>query len=183
MTASSGAWCARRPRDIWRSKSRTPRPPDQNWDKGTNLPDTELSLSPLTQKGLRDLQFAAANAQIVGLSFIHGPDDVLDLVARLGEMHAEHLGILLKVETGAGFENLTAYPSRRASVSSCGGDGGVRRSCGRDGIRAHGGGAGENTVIVRGGAHSGNLGTGARKPDEEGSAVTGRGERRGEPNA
>lgn len=55
---------------------------------------------------MRDLQFAAANAQIVGLSFIHGPDDVLDLVARLREMHAEHLGILLKVETGAGFENL-----------------------------------------------------------------------------
>lgn len=75
-------------------------------DKGINLPETELSLSPLTQKDLRDLQFVAANAQIVGLSFINGPDDVLDLVARLREMHAEHLGILLKVETRAGFENL-----------------------------------------------------------------------------
>jgi len=75
-------------------------------DKGINLPDAELSLSPLTQRDFRDLQFAAANAQIVGLSFIHGPDDVLDLVALLREMPTEHLGILLKVETRAAFENL-----------------------------------------------------------------------------
>jgi pyruvate kinase len=75
-------------------------------DKGINLPDTELALSPLTTKDLQDLQFAAANAQIVGLSFVHGPEDVMELVGRLGKMGAQKLGVLLKIETRAGFENL-----------------------------------------------------------------------------
>jgi len=75
-------------------------------DKGINLPDTDLSLSPLTPKDLRNLQFAAANAQIVSLSFVHNPEDVLELVQRLRDLGAEHLGILLKLETRAAFENL-----------------------------------------------------------------------------
>ncbi|HKM67694.1 MAG TPA: pyruvate kinase [Candidatus Acidoferrum sp.] len=75
-------------------------------DKGINLPDTELGLSPLTAKDLQDLKFATENAQIVGLSFVHTPDDVRELAAKLREMGAPQLGILLKIETRAAFENL-----------------------------------------------------------------------------
>jgi pyruvate kinase len=75
-------------------------------DKGINLPDTDLALSPITAKDLHDLKFAAEHAQIVGLSFVHGPEDVRELVGRLREMDAKQIGILLKIETRAAFENL-----------------------------------------------------------------------------
>ena len=75
-------------------------------DKGINLPDTDLGLSPLTAKDLCDLQFAMDNAQIVGLSFVHAPEDVRDLAARLHDAGAQKVGILLKIETRAAFENL-----------------------------------------------------------------------------
>ena len=75
-------------------------------DKGINLPDTDLGLSPLTPKDLSDLQFATKHAHMVGLSFVHTPEDVRELAARLREAGAQKLGILLKIETRAGFENL-----------------------------------------------------------------------------
>jgi len=75
-------------------------------DKGINLPDTDLALSPLTPKDLSDLQFAVENAQMVGLSFVHTPEDVRELASRLREAGAQKLGILLKIETRAAFENL-----------------------------------------------------------------------------
>ena len=75
-------------------------------DKGINLPDTDLCLSPLTPKDLQDLQFATENAQMVGLSFVHSPDDVRELAEKLREAGAQKLGILLKIETRAAFENL-----------------------------------------------------------------------------
>lgn len=75
-------------------------------DKGINLPDSDLTLSPLTPKDLEDLQFAAANAHLVGLSFVHSADDVLLLEERLRQLRAQKLGILLKIETRAAFENL-----------------------------------------------------------------------------
>jgi pyruvate kinase len=75
-------------------------------DKGINLPDTDLGLSPLTAKDLQDLKFAAEHAQIVGLSFVHTAEDVRQLAAKLKEIGAPQLGILLKIETRAAFENL-----------------------------------------------------------------------------
>jgi len=75
-------------------------------DKGINLPDTDLALSPLTAKDLQDLDFALEHAQVVGLSFVHTPEDVRELAARLREKSAERMGILLKIETRAAFENL-----------------------------------------------------------------------------
>ncbi|HXH66036.1 MAG TPA: pyruvate kinase [Candidatus Limnocylindrales bacterium] len=75
-------------------------------DKGINLPDTELALSPLTAKDQKDLNFALEHSQIVGLSFVHTPEDVRELAARLREMGSPQMGILLKIETRAAFENL-----------------------------------------------------------------------------
>lgn len=75
-------------------------------DLGINLPDTDLSLAPLTDKDLRDLAFAARQADLVGLSFVRRPDDVARLGQELAARQAAHVGILLKIETAAGFENL-----------------------------------------------------------------------------
>ncbi|MEA5598809.1 pyruvate kinase [Rivularia sp. UHCC 0363] len=45
-------------------------------EKGLNFPGTVLSLSPLTEKDLSDLDFVAAHADIVGYSFVQRPADI-----------------------------------------------------------------------------------------------------------
>src|SRR5262245_37304876 len=74
-------------------------------DKGINLPETRLSLSSLTRKDLDDLELVRANADLVGLSFVGGPDDVEDVWARISG-GARPLGIVVKVETRRAFEAL-----------------------------------------------------------------------------
>ena len=75
-------------------------------DKGVNLPDTELDVPSLTAKDLSDLDFAAKNADMIGLSFVRKPADVLLLEQELTKRDAQHVGIVLKIETRSGFENL-----------------------------------------------------------------------------
>jgi pyruvate kinase len=75
-------------------------------DKGINLPESALRLPSLTSKDLADLRFIAANADIVGYSFVRTESDVFELQERLEELGGEQLGIVLKVETIRAFENL-----------------------------------------------------------------------------
>lgn len=75
-------------------------------DKGINLPDSTLRLPALTEKDIADLDFVVQHADLVGLSFVKRPDDVLALHAQLAQRGAEHLGIVLKIETRTGFEQL-----------------------------------------------------------------------------
>ncbi len=77
-------------------------------DKGINLPDSTLRLPALTEKDIRDLPFIAANADIVGYSFVRDAADVDDLESRLKEIGGGHLGIVLKIETRGAFEQLPA---------------------------------------------------------------------------
>jgi pyruvate kinase len=75
-------------------------------DKGINLPDTDLRIPGLTEKDLTDLAFIAEQADLVGLSFVKRPDDVRLLQDHLSRLRADHLGIVLKIETRTGFEQL-----------------------------------------------------------------------------
>jgi pyruvate kinase len=75
-------------------------------DKGINLPDSELKLPALSAKDIEDLTAVAKLADLVGLSFAQGARDVDALRAHLLEIGAAHLGIVLKIETRRGFENL-----------------------------------------------------------------------------
>jgi pyruvate kinase len=75
-------------------------------DKGINLPETNLRLAGLMEKDLADLSFIAEHADLVGLSFVKRPDDVRILQDHLCRLHADHLGIVLKIETRMGFEQL-----------------------------------------------------------------------------
>src|SRR5262249_8871672 len=45
-------------------------------EKGLNFPDTELELSPLTDKDLRDLDFVCRNADMIGYSFVETVADI-----------------------------------------------------------------------------------------------------------
>jgi pyruvate kinase len=75
-------------------------------EKGINFPDTDLGLEALTPRDLEDLREVVGFADMVALSFLRRPEDVLTLEERLHDLGAGHLGIVLKVENAAAFRNL-----------------------------------------------------------------------------
>jgi len=75
-------------------------------EKGINLPDTLTTVPNLTEEDLRALAFAATNADAVSLSFVRSPEDVRALHAELDRLERPGVGVVLKIETRAGFENL-----------------------------------------------------------------------------
>jgi pyruvate kinase len=77
-------------------------------DKGINLPESKLSISGLTEKDKEDLKFVAQYADVVNVSFVNNANDVFILLDELKKLNAEHLGIILKIETQSGFRNLPA---------------------------------------------------------------------------
>ena len=74
-------------------------------DKGINLPKSNLTVSGLTYKDRKDLEFVAMNADTVNLSFVNDENDVQELLNEL-DNYGTHLGIILKIETQKGFGNL-----------------------------------------------------------------------------
>lgn len=77
-------------------------------EKGINVPESELRLSPLTKDDLEALPFVVKNADMVGYSFVRKEADVRELQSRLADLGGENLGIILKIETREGFECLPA---------------------------------------------------------------------------
>ena len=76
-------------------------------DKGVNLPDSKLSIRGLTDKDIQDLRFIAAYADVVNVSFVNSVLDVRQLIEELEKLKAtDKLGIILKIETKSGFNNL-----------------------------------------------------------------------------
>jgi pyruvate kinase len=75
-------------------------------EKGINLPDSDLDLPPLTERDLEILPFIAEHADLVGYSFVSTPGDIVRLRSVLTDLGAVHLGIVLKIERVAAFENL-----------------------------------------------------------------------------
>lgn len=75
-------------------------------EKGINLPDTDLRLPALTDVDLSYLPFVVEHADAVSLSFVRGADDVLLIQRHLTELGGSEVGLILKIETVAGFEHL-----------------------------------------------------------------------------
>src|SRR5271165_2658185 len=75
-------------------------------EKGINLPESELRVSPLTQDDIQALEFVARQADLVGYSFVRTESDIHDLQARLQKLGGKHPGIILKIETREAFEQL-----------------------------------------------------------------------------
>lgn len=75
--------------------------------KSINLPksDTKL-LRGLTSKDLVDLHFVAANADIVGISFIRDANDMASVQRELEKRNVPALGLMLKIETREAVDNL-----------------------------------------------------------------------------
>jgi pyruvate kinase len=77
-------------------------------EKGINLPDTEVPLTALTPDDDAHLSFISQNADMVAVSFVRNPADIEHVLERLAAADTGHLGLVLKIETRQGFENLPA---------------------------------------------------------------------------
>lgn len=75
-------------------------------EKGINLPETEIPLGSVSAADLPLLRVAAAHADIVALSFLRHEDDIDEARHYLRSVGAEQLGLILKIETTAGFGRL-----------------------------------------------------------------------------
>jgi len=73
--------------------------------KGINFPKSKLKIRGLTEKDRKDLAFVAQHAHVVSLSFVNQASDVKELQIEL-EKYPVKPGIILKIETQKGFENL-----------------------------------------------------------------------------
>ena len=74
--------------------------------KGINLPETVLPVPALTAEDEARLPFVAAHADLVAISFVRTAADIDHVLERLQQAGAADLGLLLKIETRQGFENL-----------------------------------------------------------------------------
>ena len=75
-------------------------------DKGLNFPGADLGLPPLSRQDLRDLDFVAAHADLVGFSFVESHEDMQALFQALAQRGATQLGVIAKIETRRAFEHL-----------------------------------------------------------------------------
>jgi pyruvate kinase len=75
-------------------------------EKGINLPETRIDIPALTSDDLEALKFIVQHADLVGYSFVRTESDVRQLLAHLEELGGKHLGVILKIETRKGFDNL-----------------------------------------------------------------------------
>jgi pyruvate kinase len=75
-------------------------------EKGINLPDTDLAAAAVSDADLPLLEVAAAHADMVAVSFLRHESDVDDIHRYLKRVRAEHLGLVLKIETTAAFARL-----------------------------------------------------------------------------
>lgn len=74
--------------------------------RGVNLPDTKLSIPALTAKDRKDVTFGIKNkVDFIALSFVQGPDDILDLKKILKKAKS-HALVIAKIETTEAIKNI-----------------------------------------------------------------------------
>ncbi len=77
--------------------------------RGVNVPGAYLSLSSLTDKDKRDLEFGIEKkVDFMALSFVRRPEDVVELREILKEKGASEIKIISKIETEEAIDNLDA---------------------------------------------------------------------------
>jgi pyruvate kinase len=148
-------------------------------EKGINLPDTLTTVPSLTVEDRRALPFVIRHADAVSLSFVRRPEDVRALHAALDRLGRPNLGVVLKIETRAGFENLPGMlleGLRRPPVAVMIARGDLAVEVGFAPVRDPGG----DPLAMRGRSRPGHLGhAGPRHARAHGGALACRGHGRG----
>jgi pyruvate kinase len=75
-------------------------------EKGINLPDTDLAAGVVSDADMPLLEVAAVHADMLAVSFLRHERDVDEIHRYLKKVHAEHLGLILKIETTAAYTRL-----------------------------------------------------------------------------
>ena len=75
-------------------------------NKGMNFPDSAVKMPALTPVDIKNLDFVVKYADMVGLSFVHGPQDIYDLHKALSKLGNSDLGVIAKIETSDSIHNL-----------------------------------------------------------------------------
>ena len=142
-------------------------------EKGINVPESVLRCPLSRRRTWKRSSLWLRTPTIVGYSFVRTEADVLELQSRLAELGAdEKLGIILKIETREGFDQLprlllAAMRSRAVGVMIARGD--LAVECGYQRLAEV---QEEILWISRGGAYAGDLGdTGSRIAREEWHSV------------
>lgn len=74
--------------------------------RGINFPDTDISMSSLTPKDKKDLEFGIKNkVDFVALSFVRDPKDLVEL-RKILEKNKSEAGIIAKIETPQAVKNI-----------------------------------------------------------------------------
>jgi pyruvate kinase len=75
-------------------------------NKGMNFPDSGIRIPALTKEDIRNLEFIVKHSDMVGLSFVHGPQDIYDLHKEITKLNRTDMGIVAKIETSDSVHNL-----------------------------------------------------------------------------
>ncbi|HPR17489.1 MAG TPA: pyruvate kinase [Candidatus Cloacimonadota bacterium] len=76
-------------------------------DKGINFPHSDLQLSCLCERDREILPFLLQQADVIDLSFVNRPGDVAEIIQFMQTLPGERkIGLILKIETSSGFNNL-----------------------------------------------------------------------------
>jgi pyruvate kinase len=74
-------------------------------ERGINLPVSNLHFSGLTSKDIENLAFVTEHADVVNISFVNDVNDVKEVLNQF-ENYGKQPGLILKIETRKGFQNL-----------------------------------------------------------------------------
>jgi pyruvate kinase len=76
-------------------------------DKGINFPQSQLRINGLTEKDCQDLDVVVKAADLVNVSFVNSAQDVTEFLTALETYErTDPLGVVLKIETQSGFNQL-----------------------------------------------------------------------------
>ncbi len=75
-------------------------------NRGINFPGSDIRLPGLTATDKKDLRFIVEHADAVSLSFVREPGDITSLQEALEQFPDKKLGVVIKIETERGFNNL-----------------------------------------------------------------------------
>ena len=89
-------------------------------DRGINLPESNLMLPAVTPNDLRDLDAVVGFADVINLSFVQTREDVISLHKAMRERAADHIGIILKIETRQAFAHLPRLLLANMQWQDCG---------------------------------------------------------------
>lgn len=93
--------------------------------KGINLPDVNISMSSLTEKDIKDLEFAISKeVDYIGMSFVRSADDIQDVISRARAL-GSNAGIIAKIEKPEAVEVVDDIIEESSGVMVARGDLGI----------------------------------------------------------